>query len=286
MAKGRRKYADKVAQDIRENGMIIIDTESKPFFDNPHRLPYIVFALCHSGSLHLDYDTDTYVFGTHDVSVEYPNHNVYVHGISGDYRATLVIVDQSMLDEMVKLNLDKYRFIYEQVPQFHLDDKQYDDLSIYIESMRRILAADIVDKRTILVGMVYLLSRLIDSFHTTNVGESDTNVGRLSFRFFKLLDENVESHRDVQYYADRMYLTPKYFSQSIKRETGHSASHWIQQLLVRRVKMQMSYSPDLSIQAVADRFSFPDQATFCHYFKRVAGISPSEYRSKLDFKKK
>ncbi len=278
---GKGTLSKKYDRKIRENGILVLDVDSTPFIANPHELPYVVVAVCHSGSSDLEYDFVSYKFSSHDIAIEYPNHSVYVHNNSKDYRATLVIIDMPLFNELVNLNLDRSRFLFEKLPQFRLTSKQYSDMVAYIDAMRRIIDTNLNDKKSIIIGMVYLLSKLIDSYHSANVGDEGVKVGRLSYSFFKSLEENVDKHRDVQFYADELYLTPKYFSQSIKHETGYPAGYWIQRLLILRVKQFMCYSPHLSIQAIADQFNFPDQATFCHYFKRVTGMSPSTYKSTI-----
>jgi AraC-like DNA-binding protein len=41
----------------------------------------------------------------------------------------------------------------------------------------------------------------------------------------------------------------------------------------------LTYEPDVSVQVISDRFGFPDQASFCRYFKRGTGLSPTQYRA-------
>jgi AraC-like DNA-binding protein len=47
------------------------------------------------------------------------------------------------------------------------------------------------------------------------------------------------------------------------------------------MKQMLAYEPAETVQSVADRFGFPDQASFCRYFKRETGLSPTEYRQSL-----
>ena len=85
---------------------------------------------------------------------------------------------------------------------------------------------------------------------------------------------------DILTYIDTMrrIFSPKYFSSVVKQQTGHTASHWIQHYLVIQLKQALTYEPETSIQAIADRFGFSEQASFAHYFKKHTGVTPSEYR--------
>ena len=46
----------------------------------------------------------------------------------------------------------------------------------------------------------------------------------------------------------------------------------------RSDKHALTYEPETSIQAIADRFGFSEQASFARYFKKNTGVTPTEYR--------
>jgi AraC-like DNA-binding protein len=131
------------------------------------------------------------------------------------------------------------------------------------------------------VSCIYTLSQIIDHYHDTAVGPAAANNKWLSHRFYNAIIENCHQHRDVKFYANLFCISPKHFSSVVKQQTGHTASYWIQHYLVIRVKLTLAYEPTASVQSVADRFGFPDQASFCRYFKRETGLSPTEYRQSL-----
>ncbi len=84
--------------------------------------------------------------------------------------------------------------------------------------------------------------------------------------------------REVTYYAQEQYLTPRYFSAIIKEKSGISALQWIIRMVIADAK-QILRSSDLSIKEIASELNFSTQSFFGKYFKQYVGISPTEYRN-------
>ena len=179
---------------------------------------------------------------------------------------------------MSRLNFSNKRFAYEQVPHFHLTDSQYDDILTFIDTLRRITRLDLKNREDMQVSCIYTLSQIIDHYHDTAVGPTAADAKWLSHRFYNAIIEHCHQHRDVQFYADLFCLSPKHFSSVVKQQTGHTAGYWIQHYLLIQLKQALTYEPETSIQAIADRFGFSEQASFARYFKKNTGVTPTEYR--------
>ena len=96
-------------------------------------------------------------------------------------------------------------------------------------------------------------------------------------RFMRLLQENYKRCHNIQFYADRMGLTPKYLSLMIKKVSGRLATEWIDDYVILEAKNLIKYS-SMSIQEISYALNFPNQSFFGKYFKRHTGLSPKEYR--------
>lgn len=96
-------------------------------------------------------------------------------------------------------------------------------------------------------------------------------------RFLKLLSANCEKERSVQFYADRLKITPKYLSSITNNFTGYSASIVIDQYVIYSIK-RMLYANTHNIKTVSEMYNFPSQSFFGRYFKRITGISPNAYQ--------
>ena len=65
----------------------------------------------------------------------------------------------------------------------------------------------------------------------------------------------------------------------IKRISGKSVSEWIDNYVILEAKTLLKYS-NMSVQEIAYYLNFPNQSFFGSYFKRNAGMSPSQYKAK------
>ena len=114
------------------------------------------------------------------------------------------------------------------------------------------------------------------------LSEDDTRKNRkneLHNDFLKLLHKHYKKEREMAFYADKLCVTPKYLSQVIKDVTGHSALKYIEDYVISESKALLS-STNMTIQQISEDLNFPSQSVFGKYFKRIAGVSPKEYRNR------
>ena len=88
------------------------------------------------------------------------------------------------------------------------------------------------------------------------------------------------TEREVSYYADRLHVSPKYLSATVKRVTGHSVSSYINRATVPIMKGFLD-DERLSLTQIADRMNFASLSYFSRYCTKHLGQSPSEYRKSL-----
>lgn len=98
-------------------------------------------------------------------------------------------------------------------------------------------------------------------------------------QFTRLLSEHYKQERSVGFYARQLCITPKYLTTLIKRISGRSVSEWIDNYVILEAKTLLKYST-MSIQEIAYYLNFPNQSFFGSYFKRITGMSPSQYKAK------
>lgn len=85
----------------------------------------------------------------------------------------------------------------------------------------------------------------------------------------------------VKYFADRVHLSANYFGDLIKKETGKSAQEYIQFKLIERAKdLIVQSNKTMSEIAYSLGFAYPQH--FGRLFKRETGMTPNEYRNRVD----
>ncbi|OXA80743.1 transcriptional regulator, AraC family [Flavobacterium aquidurense] len=82
----------------------------------------------------------------------------------------------------------------------------------------------------------------------------------------------------VGYFADCLHLSPNYFGDLIKKETGKTPQEHIQLKLINLAKERI-FDTDKSISQIAFELGFRYPQHFNRMFKKNTGYTPNEYRS-------
>ena len=96
-------------------------------------------------------------------------------------------------------------------------------------------------------------------------------------RFIALVNEHSKQERSVNFYADKLCLTPHYLSTIIREVSGQTVMQWINQSVVLEAKVLLKHS-DLLIFQISDELNFPNPSFFSKFFKRMTGMTPAEYQ--------
>lgn len=112
--------------------------------------------------------------------------------------------------------------------------------------------------------------------HHTDMRRADT----ILKDFVTLLQENIETHTDIGFYAEKLCISKQYLSLIVKEKTTVPISTVISALRAE-VAAGLLRNPDLSIQQIANRLSFSDQSSFGKFFRKHSGMSPLKYRQSL-----
>lgn len=169
-------------------------------------------------------------------------------------------------------------------PCIVLNDEQLPLAEAFFNTTKLVLASSLQDKRDILSGLLSAVSYMMADMWAQQVsdtkeqaGGSDVRVSRVFEQFLALVSENYTTERGMQFYADRLSLTPKYLSKLIKQASGRSGPDWIDAHVVLEAKNLLRYS-GLSLKEIAYALHFPNTSVFHKYFKSHTGMTPSEYR--------
>lgn len=117
-------------------------------------------------------------------------------------------------------------------------------------------------------------------FHARLYDESDISTQNASImsRFLKMLEEGTyREHREVTYYADRLFVTPKYLSEVSKKVSGYAANYWINRYTILDIS-RLLRDKSLSFVQISDMFEFSSPAYFSRYVQQHLGLNPTDYR--------
>jgi AraC family transcriptional activator of pobA len=110
-------------------------------------------------------------------------------------------------------------------------------------------------------------------------GMSNTSAGLFN-RFMDLIRQYAIVNREVNFYSDKLCVTPKYLSEIVRKGSGYPASYWINAFATQEI-VRMLKTTDMTIQEIADAMHFYNLSHFSRFTKRMLGLSPTAYRDKV-----
>lgn len=99
------------------------------------------------------------------------------------------------------------------------------------------------------------------------------------WKFLTLLKQYHKEERTVNFYADKMCISPKHLSSVIK-QMSHKTAHEIIADFVTMTAKRLLKTTTMSIQEISDELNFANQSFFGKFFKQNTSQSPSAYRRK------
>ena len=171
-----------------------------------------------------------------------------------------------------------------QDPIIKLSDKQAKHILDDFHRLRERMEDDNQQFYFELMGSL-CLTMMYDIFEAHAQREAtDTHTDRTAYivkQFLDLLSTGVcRTERSVNYYAERLNVSPKYLSATVKRVTGHSVMSYIDRHTIPLLKEYLG-DERLSLTQIAYRMNFASLSYFSRYCTKHLGQSPSEYRQSL-----
>lgn len=136
-------------------------------------------------------------------------------------------------------------------------------------------------REKIIKAQLFTLILQIGSIYRTNrVGENlvFSRQEELTDRFFKLLVIHYKTERGVSFYADKLCITGKHLSSTVKNVTGKSLMTWINETVIMEAKILLKTS-DMTVLQISEVLNFPNPSFFGRFFKQYVGMTPLKYRN-------
>lgn len=182
--------------------------------------------------------------------------------------------------------ISRYKFFsYEANEALHLSERERKIIIDCVEKIKyevdRVI--DKHSKRLIATNIELLLDYCMRFYDRQFITRSEVNHDVL-IKFERLLDEYFKDKTlrknglpQVRYFADKVCLSPNYFGDLIKKETGMTAQEYIQNKIITVAKEWVS-DTDLTISQISYELGFQYSQHFNRFFKKGVGCTPVEYR--------
>lgn len=264
----------------------LIDKQVIEIFMSSVRMATTFFVLCKNGEIDITYNQKHYLLKKNSLVVGIPDIVVQINSQSL-IDANAMFFKKEFLDGL-NVNVDNSLIrivlyilnnpILELTPSEQLDlQHTFTDLEKFAEANEE----DTFTKEIIASGIrafVYKVCRIISlRIERSEYARMNTRKYEYFKRFFALLATEYKQHRNVNWYAEQLNLSTKYFTSLIRQVSGRTTVDWINDRVIYEAKNLLLYS-EMSITEIAYHLNFPSTSFFSKYFKNIVGINPSEFR--------
>ena len=98
-------------------------------------------------------------------------------------------------------------------------------------------------------------------------------------QFISQVNNFCRTYSDVHFYADQLNVSSRYLAQVTRRISDKTPKAIIDEYIVKEIERELSTTTH-TMQEIANTFGFSSQAHLTKFFKKMRGLTPSEYRKK------
>lgn len=186
--------------------------------------------------------------------------------------------------------INKYTFLsYEVNEALHLSEEEQKMFMDCLKIINMELQHD-MDRhsKTLLVNYIELLLNYCVRFYERQFTTRTKVNNDILTRFERLINDYFHGNRaerdglpTVKYCAEQLCISPNYFGDMFKKETGKTPQEYIQDKVIEFAKERMA-DTDNTVSSVAYSLGFQYPQHFCRLFKKRVGCTPNKYRNSIN----
>lgn len=247
----------------------------------------IIIMLCLKGNARINVRFAEYVMKENTFLAIAPGIPFYSIGESSDFRIDIIAIQEHVFDKLSHgiIKFYFYRILY---------DNPF--LKIPAEKMKMCMKIhyylkNFVEQENDNFFKKQITAKFLDIlfFEACNIilHKPDTRSSRarhkdeVTGRFIKMVEQNFRKNRKVEFYADKLNITPKYLTAILKITTGKTATKWIDDYTILEAKTLLR-TGTATIQEISYDLGFTTPSHFAKFFKDRTGITPTEARNSQD----
>lgn len=258
------------------------------------RLNYGVYAmfLKMEKSCNIKYGRQMYDFGEGTIVCFAPGQSAETTSTIGSIQTNaygILFHPDLLRGTSLNKNIKDYTFFsYEIHEALHVSEEEQSIILDCLKIIRKELehGIDKHSKKLITTYIDLLLGYCMRFYERQFITRSKSNRDVL-MRFESLLDEYFHGNTaernglpSVRFFADKLCLSPNYFGDLLKKETGKTPQEYIQEKIIEEAKSRITDTED-TVSNIAYSLGFQYPQHLCRLFKKRVGCTPNEYRVQI-----
>ncbi|WP_294082871.1 MULTISPECIES: helix-turn-helix domain-containing protein [unclassified Proteiniphilum] len=265
---------------LSDNGARIKDYSFD--FQHPNIIEDIALAICVRGNARVKINLQEYHIEPNMIITLLPNYLLEICDYSDDWLVEFIFIS---FDFVSDFKLIAETDLFEQIGKITClkikEEEMLNLLDFHAFIVKKYKREDHLYReeitKSLLHTLVYEVLQLLNTYEITQNGKALSRSEKHLTHFIGLLFQFHRQERSIKFYADKMFLTPKYLSKIIREVSGKSVSQWIDEMVIMEAKAMLK-SSNLTVLQISEKLNFPNASFFGSYFKKRTGISPIQYR--------
>jgi AraC-like DNA-binding protein len=235
------------------------------------------------GNQYYDYDEGTMVFiGSNQIIKHEPEGEIHQ-----PYGKALIFHSDLIKGTNLGKHIHEYTFFsYASYEALHLSNKEREKILVCFDNIENEIIQNIDrhSKKLILSNLELLLNYCTRFYDRQFITRENIGQGIIE-QFEQHLNEYLRHEKlqeiglpTVSFFAEKLNLSPNYFGDLIKKETGKSAIEYIHLKLLEYAKDKIM-DKTKSISEISYQLGFKYPQHFTRLFKQKVGVAPNVYRS-------
>ena len=284
------KVTDNEKIVYKDDRMIIIDNSNvtDTLNTSPIKSEWFVALLCIEGESTIYINNEMYSIHKNDFLLCHPQ-TIFEHKITNlDFKYCGFCLSPEYVKQISLISSNSWNAILfvENNPIIALDENESSLFLQYYNLIRSKFETESQHHLKQLIDM--LLQAFIYEFHDSmekriKIDPPQYNsADNLFISFLDILVNSYPKQRSVSYYAEKLFVTPKYLSAICKEISGETASDLITRYVKKDIENLLK-QPNKTIKEIANELDFANLSFFGKYVKRIFGVSPKEYRENIKY---
>ncbi|HJC62394.1 MAG TPA: AraC family transcriptional regulator [Candidatus Blautia merdavium] len=134
-----------------------------------------------------------------------------------------------------------------------------------------------LDAKELSIDCYTLLMQFVNGVYSHSLAE-DPLYKRYVEPVLKEMELHYAEQISIQELSEKVYVTPQYLSRLFRRFLGCSAYEYLTVYRINKAKEFLLCAPRVEVQEISARVGFLDASHFTAMFKKMAGVTPLEFR--------
>ncbi len=258
--------------------------ENKNIFANKQRNSFYQIVFIESGKAKYSIDFESYTINSPCVCFIFPN-QIFSIEFSDDAKGQILMFDETIFcSEILKNELQEYNVdLHKRINyvDFSSNTKSFNEV-LEIKKHIDILKLPLNNIRKIEAKFLIkiIIFKIIDFKSEDIVPVIKSRNLETYIEFRRLLDEEINNNRKVEYYSSKLNLSVKKLNIICKEFSNKSALEIIHERLTTEIKKVFLFE-DLSLKEISFRLGFDSQPALNKFIFSKFGCTPSELKMKL-----